>query len=1474
MSLISNDFLGQEVILKPTNRKLIGVTGGEIQIKGVLERELVSFGSVKIHHDFFVVKDIVEMVVLGVDFMTAQRLTLDYGKKVVKLMNHEIRIHEEKIKEKIQLVSGSRKAIKGVALVKVQAKYENNKNKKVTEGYYTYIPDPELWGEQEPIMIKVENNLVMPVITIGDMEASIQSGTVFGNLEPITAILVNKEGQGVTKDTNKLEEVMKLLKIQENEYLTSSQKIEVKKLLQKYLHIFSLSRLDMSVTNLTEHAIPLKHDAPVVVPYRNVPLHLLKACEKEINTLLENGAIRPSTSKFSAPVVIVKKKEPGVIRLCIDYRALNKVSIRNMAPLPSLNVVTALWAGCKYYSNLDFRSAYHQIKIKEEDKHKTGFSIPSIGHFEWNLMCEGLSSCPATYQSLLDQLLRGCKSNIASCFVDDIISASMTFEKMVQNLDEIFSRIEKALLKLNPAKCDLFQQKIKFLGSFISEKGIAPDPDKISAITDMCLPKTKRELQSFIGGCGWFRKSTKNMAEAIKGLTEALKIEKGQKFKLDDNAKKSFEEVKKLITSAEVMTLPRLDRDFVVYTDASLESIAGMIAQKVDGVMRPIEYGSRILQPAERNYPSFQREFLAIKWFIEKWRFYLIARKFEVISDMQAISSAKFMKKTQSTTLFRWCLALSEYEFTVSHVAGKDLGLVDSMSRLPKVSDDLFTWWNQKARKVLGQNELISLVGIECQGGKDIQGDGTYEFPEEVIKDEEGIFLTAQSSDKVIKEVKGWLLDELPPNKKASEALTMMKKKYRNKYPLLQLDKQGLLRRKYLDTKTQKWRWLICVPDSEQEKLMDSFHRMPTSGHYGEDKMIKMLLKSYWFPDINQLLKMYVARCENCYWVNIQNGKKPKFGLQSFPDYCPNNYLCIDLIGPIRGSKSKGYLWILTCVDKASRFVAAVPLKDATSTTIAQALLNNWFYIHGVPRKLLSDRGANLDVSIIMKDLYNVLGITKVRSTPYHARTNGAVERVNKELKYKLSKLVAKEPHRWPEFLKAVVFAINTMEHKSTGFTPFFLFHGHESNKCHDLIYGTTTTKFYENEGHLGMTLYNNIKQAFDMVYENNSKALVMMKRSYDKNKNEVEYSVKDYVAVWKPLTSAVKEYRKFKNEFTGPYVITKTLTDYLFEVKNMKTGNLQVVHHDALRRYRKDMTYRELREEDKQSRSLKKRVREDSSSEEEEEEEESYPEEEVRTSKRRKHETFSTTSEEPRSLTFDNAREGKDSSQQVNKDSSLTYNKDKEQEQDQDLATQKSKACEDFNDHGSGPSGMQDEETKEGFNMYIHPTRRTDPGEEREVKIKALDETQVVIKETSEKERTEGSGDERKIIDEVTPRTPPRPKKAKSRALKKLEIEGKLGPIVTHRTRGGVREATPANLRAMSITNPILEEEEDIESGQKTPAEKYVLVDKFSDGQLSRERMNRVLDNDERKQQYEKIRADIVKKKLKRLSWYTQSQQ
>ena len=126
---------------------------------------------------------------------------------------------------------------------------------------------------------------------------------------------------------------------------------------------------------------------------------------------------------------------------------------------------------------------------------------------------------------------------------------------------------------------------------------------------------------------------------------------------------------------------------------------------------------------------------------------------------------------------------------------------------------------------------------------------------------------------------------------------------------------------------------------------------------------------------------------------------------------------------------------------------------------------------------------------------------------------------------------------------------------------------------------------------------------------------------------------------------------------------------------------------------------------------------------------------------------------------------------------------------------------------------------------------------------------------------------------EEVIPLTPPRPKKAKSRVLKNLEIEGKLGLIVTHRTRGGVRETTPANLRAMSITNPILEEEEGIESGQKTPAEKYILVDKFSDGQLSRERMSRVLDNDERKQQYEKIRADIVKRKLKRLSWYTQSQ-
>ena len=252
-------------------------------------------------------------------------------------------------------------------------------------------------------------------------------------------------------------------------------------------------------------------------------------------------------------------------------------------------------------------------------------------------------------------------------FIDDIIAASVTFEEMCGTLTEVFSRLRKASLRLNPKKCDLFMTNIRFLGMILSKDGISVDPEKTAAVRNMPMPKTKKQCQRFLGAASWFRNHMENFALVAKGLTDSLK---GDKFIMTDAARKSVEDLKKLMCNPPILIFPDLNREMLLYTDASNLALGAVIGQEIDGKFHPIAYGSKVLTTCQAAYPSFKKEFLALKHFIEHWRFYLMYGTFKAYVDMAAIVGDKFLNKTTSITLLRWILSLSSYSFTLHHKAG------------------------------------------------------------------------------------------------------------------------------------------------------------------------------------------------------------------------------------------------------------------------------------------------------------------------------------------------------------------------------------------------------------------------------------------------------------------------------------------------------------------------------------------------------------------------------------------------------------------------------------------------------------------------------------------------------------------------------------------------------------------------------------------------------------------------------------
>lgn len=268
-------------------------------------------------------------------------------------------------------------------------------------------------------------------------------------------------------DPRRIEMIVSLLKIRENENLNEQEKDDAIKLISEFPDVFAIDRSEMGRTSMIYHEIPLLSDKPVQANYRRVPFHLREDCIREIQELLDAGIIRPSTSNYNSPAIVLKRKNK--VRIVIDYRDLNAISSRSYCSVPALNTLTAGCYGRKLFSTLDMKDGFLQVPIFTEHSKFTAFSVPGAGFYEFVTMSLGLAGGPSTFQQLLDRVLFQLPPDVASAFIDDILSSSYDAAGMISNLRAIFTRIRTSGLRFNPSKCILFQKKTKFLGFYISE---------------------------------------------------------------------------------------------------------------------------------------------------------------------------------------------------------------------------------------------------------------------------------------------------------------------------------------------------------------------------------------------------------------------------------------------------------------------------------------------------------------------------------------------------------------------------------------------------------------------------------------------------------------------------------------------------------------------------------------------------------------------------------------------------------------------------------------------------------------------------------------------------------------------------------------------------------------------------------------------------------------------------------------------
>ena len=456
----------------------------------------------------------------------------------------------------------------------------------------------------------------------------------------------------------------------------------IAKLLIENQDCFSRNEYDLGRTHLVEHTIPTGDAKPIKQAPRRTPLAFANEEKGAIEKLLKQGTIRPSTSPWSSPLVFVRKKSLE-IRPCVDYRKVNAVTVKDAFPLPRVQDCLDAVAGSKIYSTIDITSAYNQVPVKKEDIPKTAF-VSKFGLFEYVTMPFGLSNSCATFQRLMELALNGLQWTSSLIFLDDVVIHAKTVSENMQRLSEVLQRISQSGLKLKPQKCNICKEEVKFLGHIISGNGVLPDPDNIAKLLKWPIPKTPTDVRAFLGLGNYYRRHIKDFSKRVATLINLTKKDKA--FTWTDKCQESFDDLKQVLTSPEVMAYPQDEGEFILDTDACDVSIGAVLSQIQNGVERVVAYGSKTISKSERNYCVTDRELLAVKHFVCYYKHYLLGRKFKVRTDHQALKWL-FSLKEPKNRIARWIEILSEFNFEVEYRPGKQHSNADAMSRCPNPRD-------------------------------------------------------------------------------------------------------------------------------------------------------------------------------------------------------------------------------------------------------------------------------------------------------------------------------------------------------------------------------------------------------------------------------------------------------------------------------------------------------------------------------------------------------------------------------------------------------------------------------------------------------------------------------------------------------------------------------------------------------------------------------------------------------------------
>lgn len=490
-----------------------------------------------------------------------------------------------------------------------------------------------------------------------------------------------------------------------------SQDSELDSILEEYEDVFSEPQ-GLPPARGVEHHINLK---PQSVPKQQHPYrsshHHKGEIERIVGELLRDGVIQHSTSPFAAPIILVKKKD-NTWRMCIDYRYLNSLTIKNDYPIPVIDELLDELHGARFFSKLDLRSGYFQILMNPADRFKTAFNTHQ-GHYEFLVMPFGLCNAPATFQSLMNRVFSAQLRKTVLVFFDDILVYSKTWEEHLVHLREVLALLRHHTLYAKKSKCQFGQMSIEYLGHVISGEGVSTDPSKIASMMNWPIPKNVKQLRGFLGLTGYYRKFVKGYGQISRPLTLLLQKDG---FRWNADAEKAFTKLKEAMSTAPVLVLPDFSQPFVIETDASGHGVGAVLMQN----NKPIAYMSKILCPKNQALSIYEREFLAVVKAVQKWKTYLQGQKFIIKTDQQALKHL-LDQKSINPVQQKWLTKLLGFTFEIQYTKGCDNKVADALSRCEPVAEECAAisvviplWVQQILESYKDDAQIIQILGAKA----------------------------------------------------------------------------------------------------------------------------------------------------------------------------------------------------------------------------------------------------------------------------------------------------------------------------------------------------------------------------------------------------------------------------------------------------------------------------------------------------------------------------------------------------------------------------------------------------------------------------------------------------------------------------------------------------------------------------------------------------------------------------------------